>query len=101
MASAEVAEFGRRAGLRIQWSNPWAFESPLSHLAVVRSKRNPEVEIIMKRKNEIPDFSKKKKNSQPHSVPDTTKIPQHAPTPPVVRADKPPATSMKSGRRGS
>jgi hypothetical protein len=23
------------------------------------------------------------------------------PTPPVVRADKPPATSMKSGRRGS
>jgi hypothetical protein len=55
----------------------------------------------MKRKNDIPDFSKKKKNSQPHSVPDNTKIPQHVPTPPVVRADKPPATSMKSGRRGS
>jgi hypothetical protein len=32
IASAEVAEFGRRAGLRIQWSNPWGFESPLSHL---------------------------------------------------------------------
>src|SRR4051812_3629683 len=29
--NAEVAEFGRRAGLRIQWSNPWGFESPLSH----------------------------------------------------------------------
>jgi hypothetical protein len=55
----------------------------------------------MKRKNEIPDFSKKKKNAQPHSVPDNIKIPQHAPPPPVVRADKPPATSMKSGRRGS
>ncbi|MEA2705356.1 MAG: hypothetical protein QOH22_144 [Gemmatimonadaceae bacterium] len=55
----------------------------------------------MKRKNEIPDFSKKKKTAQPHSVPDNTKIPQHVPTPPVVRADKPPATSMKSGRRGS
>jgi hypothetical protein len=55
----------------------------------------------MKRKNEIPDFSKKKKNSQPHSVPDTIKLPQHVPKPPVVRADKPPATSMKSGRRGS
>jgi hypothetical protein len=54
----------------------------------------------MKRKNDIPDFSKKKKNSQPHSVPDTT-VPQHVPKPPVVRADKPPATSMKSGRRGS
>src|SRR5688500_12237765 len=22
---------GRRAGLRIQWGNPWGFESPLSH----------------------------------------------------------------------
>ena len=57
-------------------------------------------EIHMKRKNEIPDFSKKKKSSQPHSVPDTA-VPQHVPKPPVVRADKPPATSMKSGRRGS
>lgn len=28
---ARVAEFGRRAGLRIQWRNPWGFESPLSH----------------------------------------------------------------------
>ncbi|HEY6089694.1 MAG TPA: hypothetical protein VD771_07870 [Gemmatimonadaceae bacterium] len=55
----------------------------------------------MKRKNEIPDFSKKKKKEQPHGVPDATTIPQHVPKPPVVRADKPPATSMKSGRRGS
>jgi hypothetical protein len=39
MASAEVAEFGRRAGLRIQWSNPWGFESPLSHLAVFDSNK--------------------------------------------------------------
>jgi hypothetical protein len=55
----------------------------------------------MKRKNEIPDFSKKRKKEQPHGVPDATKLPQHVPKPPVVRADKPPATSMKSGRRGS
>jgi hypothetical protein len=54
----------------------------------------------MKRKNEIPDFSKKKKNDQPHGVPDTAKVQQHAPNPPV-RTGKPPATSMKSGRRGS
>jgi hypothetical protein len=55
----------------------------------------------MKRKNEIPDFSKKKKTSQPHSVPDATKVQQpHVPATPV-RAGKPPATSMKSGRRGS
>ena len=55
----------------------------------------------MKRKNEIPDFSKKKKTSQPHSVPEAAKIQQqHAPNPPV-HAGKPPATSMKSGRRGS
>jgi hypothetical protein len=55
----------------------------------------------MKKKNEIPDFSKKKKSIQSHSVPDNTKIQQqHAPNPPV-RAGKPPATSMKSGRRGS
>ena len=57
--------------------------------------------VHMKRKNEIPDFSKKKKKEQPHSVPEATKLPQHVPKPPVVRADKPPATSMKSGRRGS
>ena len=25
---------GRRAGLRIQWSNPWGFESPLSHVDI-------------------------------------------------------------------
>jgi hypothetical protein len=55
----------------------------------------------MKRKNEIPDFSKKKgKLQQPHGVPDTTKVQQQAPAPPV-RAGKPPATSQKSGRRGS
>jgi hypothetical protein len=24
-------ETGRRAGLRIQWGNPWEFESPLAH----------------------------------------------------------------------
>jgi len=55
----------------------------------------------MKRKNEIPDFSKKKGPQQPQGVPDATKVQQpHAPAPPV-RAGKPPATSMKSGRRGS
>ncbi|HKC81242.1 MAG TPA: hypothetical protein VKB91_08590 [Gemmatimonadaceae bacterium] len=56
----------------------------------------------MKRKNEIPDFSKKKvKGPQhPHGVPDVTKVQQPPPAPPV-RSGKPPATSMKSGRRGS
>jgi len=57
----------------------------------------------MKRKNEIPDFSKKKKDKGPqqsHGVPDVTKIVQPPPAPPV-RTGKPPATSMKSGRRGS
>jgi len=55
----------------------------------------------MKRKNEIPDFSKKKKkDQQPHGVPEATKVQQPPPAPPV-RAGKPPATSMKSGRRGS
>jgi hypothetical protein len=59
----------------------------------------------MKRKNEIPDFSKKRKDTKDtktHGVPDLAK-PQatHAPTPPPVRASKPPATTMKSGRRGS
>jgi hypothetical protein len=55
----------------------------------------------MKRKNEIPDFSKKKvKGPQPaHGVPDVTKVQQPPPAPP--KAGKPPATSMKSGRRGS
>jgi hypothetical protein len=24
-------ETGRRAGLRIQWGNPWEFKSPLAH----------------------------------------------------------------------
>jgi len=56
----------------------------------------------MKRKNEIPDFSKKKaKGPQPaHGVPEATKVQQPPPAPPV-RTGKPPATSMKSGRRGS
>jgi hypothetical protein len=56
----------------------------------------------MKRKNEIPDFSKKKVKGpqQPaHGVPDITKVQQPPPAPP--KAGKPPATSMKSGRRGS
>jgi hypothetical protein len=55
----------------------------------------------MKRKNEIPDFSKKKKGPQPHGVPEATKIEKAPPPAPPVRAGKPPATSMKSGRRGS
>jgi len=56
----------------------------------------------MKRKNEIPDFSKKRKDTKTHGVPDLAKPqPTHAPTPPPVRASKPPATTMKSGRRGS
>ncbi|HEY4671426.1 MAG TPA: hypothetical protein VIG78_05115 [Gemmatimonadaceae bacterium] len=57
----------------------------------------------MKRKNEIPDFSKKRKDTpKPHGVPDAAKPQEkHAPTPPPIRAGKPPATSMKSGRRGS
>ncbi|HEY3134369.1 MAG TPA: hypothetical protein VGJ47_07030 [Gemmatimonadaceae bacterium] len=55
----------------------------------------------MKRKHEIPDFSKKRKDTQSHAVPESTKIPQPVPNPPPVRATKPPATSMKSGRRGS
>jgi hypothetical protein len=55
----------------------------------------------MKRKNDIPDFSKKKgQPQQPHGVPDNTKNQQQTPPPPV-RAIKPPATSQKSGRRGS
>jgi hypothetical protein len=58
----------------------------------------------MKRKNEIPDFSKKKKGPQTPSTAatDPTKLQPLAPPPaPPVRAGKPPATSMKSGRRGS
>jgi len=55
----------------------------------------------MKRKNEIPDFSKKKKKDSPqHGMPDPNAVQQHVPNPPV-RTGKPPATSMKSGRRGS
>jgi hypothetical protein len=55
----------------------------------------------MKRKNEIPDFSKKRKGPQPHGIPDATKIEKPPPPAPPVRSGKPPATSMKSGRRGS
>jgi hypothetical protein len=55
----------------------------------------------MKRKNEIPDFSKKKKKDAPqHGVPDANAVQQHVPNPPV-RTGKSPATSIKSGRRGS
>ena len=66
------------------------------------TQRSPRTEIDMKRKNEIPDFSKKKVKGpqQPHGVPDVTKVQQPPPAPPV-RSGKPPATSMKSGRRGS
>ena len=31
LQSRESGGIGRRAGLRIQWGNPWEFESPLSH----------------------------------------------------------------------
>ena len=31
MDLGEGGGIGRRAGLRIQWGNPWGFESPLSH----------------------------------------------------------------------
>jgi len=56
----------------------------------------------MKRKNEIPDFSKKRKDTKTHGVPEVTKTQQpHVPATPPVRASKPPATTMKSGRRGS
>jgi hypothetical protein len=55
----------------------------------------------MKRKNVIPDFSKKKKDLNPHDVPqeNTKGQHQHLPNPPV--RTKPPATSVKSGRRGA
>jgi hypothetical protein len=60
------------------------------------------MDTFMKRKNEIPDFSKKRKDVKPqHGVPDPTKVQQPPPPTPPVRAGKPPATSMKSGRRGS
>jgi hypothetical protein len=52
-----------------------------------------------KGRNEIPDFSKKRKASPAPGVPDMPKQP-HVPNPPI-RIGKPPATSMKSGRRGS
>src|SRR2546423_11606702 len=93
----KAINFGAANGLRIQWSNPWGFESPLWHYAQHSSNGD-----LMKRKNEIPDFSKKKaKGPQPaHGVPEATKVQQPPPAPPV-RTGKPPATSMKSGRRGS
>jgi hypothetical protein len=52
-----------------------------------------------KGRNEIPDFSKKRKAPPTPGVPEVAKL-QHVPNPPV-RVGKPPATSMKSGRRGS
>src|ERR1700757_4561248 len=33
----ESGEIGRRAGLRIQWGNPWGFDSPLSHHIEIQS----------------------------------------------------------------
>ncbi|HUR00626.1 MAG TPA: hypothetical protein VM166_14335 [Gemmatimonadaceae bacterium] len=56
---------------------------------------------MKKGKNQIPDFSKKRKEAPQHGVPDATKpVQQNVPSTPV-RAGQPPATSMKSGRRGS
>jgi hypothetical protein len=57
---------------------------------------------MKKGKSQIPDFSQKRKGGKPpeHGVPDTTKPVQHVPNPPV-HSGKPPATSQKSGRRGS
>jgi len=53
-----------------------------------------------KGRNEIPDFSKKRKDSR--TVPGLPEPPKSQQTPnPPVRVGKPPATSMKSGRRGS
>ncbi|MDQ3674431.1 MAG: hypothetical protein M3365_08655 [Gemmatimonadota bacterium] len=52
-----------------------------------------------KGRNDIPDFSKKRKAPPIPGVPEASKQ-QHVPNPPV-RVGKPPATSMKSGRRGS
>jgi hypothetical protein len=56
-----------------------------------------------KRRNQIPDFSKKRTGAQQpqQGVPDATKPASHAPAAPPARTSKPPATSMKSGRRGS
>ena len=55
----------------------------------------------MKRKNEIPDFSKKKKDITQHGVPTDPSKGQHQHPPnPQVRP-KPASTSIKSGRRGS
>ena len=35
----ESGGIGRRAGFRIQWGNPWEFESPLSHQNFARRSR--------------------------------------------------------------
>jgi hypothetical protein len=73
IASAEVAEFGRRAGLRIQWSNPWGFESPLSHGAKVfflngdqheEKKRDPR--LLEEKKRTAASFG-----PRPHEAPTT------------------------------
>jgi hypothetical protein len=52
-----------------------------------------------KGRNDIPDFSKKRKDAGSPVLPEAEKS-KPAPIPPV-RVGKPPATSMKSGRRGS
>ena len=94
-ASAEVAELVDALDLGSSGAIRGGSSPPFGITRSVRTR----TESHMKRKNEIPDFSKKKKGSQAQAVPDATKVQQHVPTPPVVRADKPPATSMKSGRR--
>ena len=50
---------GRRAGLRIQWSNPWGFESPLWHGA----QSSPRPEICYEEKERDPRFLKKEKRT--------------------------------------
>ena len=55
----------------------------------------------MKRKNEIPDFSKKKKEIPQHGVPADPSKGQHQHLPNPQIRPKPASTSIKSGRRGS
>ena len=70
-------------------------------LDIFRANVDSHGDKMKKGKNQIPDFSKKRKEAPQHGVPDATKpVQQHVPNPPV-RTTKPPATTMKSGRRGS
>ena len=43
MAPGESGGIGRRAGFRIQWGNPWEFESPLSHQLCADRYDSPEM----------------------------------------------------------